>query len=134
MARAVGLPGCLGKKREGLLEHQHQEGSAIRAQYRSTKNIDVQANAIAGTTRRDLNPQVLAKIKELDKKAEYEPRNDYVKKDKVRRLERVEVELEHSMNGKNKLTHNGSNGRGYVPAGGKSSSSPPAISWRYSGV
>jgi hypothetical protein len=94
VASAMALPGGLGKKREDWLEHQHQEGSAIRKQYRTTKNIDVRANAIAGATQRDFNPQVLAKIKEVDKKAEYGPRNDYVKRDEVKRLERVANRIE----------------------------------------
>ena len=94
VASAMALPGGLGKKREDWLEHQHQEGSAIRKQYRTTKNIDVRANAIAGATQRDFNPQVLAKIKEVDKKAEYGPRNDYVKRDELKRLERAANRIE----------------------------------------
>jgi hypothetical protein len=90
VAKAMELPGGLGKKRKDWLEHQHQEGSAIRKQYRTTKNQDVRANAIAGATQRDFNPQVLAKIKEVDKKAEYGPRVDYVKKDEEKRLKREE--------------------------------------------
>ena len=49
-AKAMGLPGGLEKKQEDWLEHQHQEGSTIRKQYRTTKNQDVRAKAIAGAT------------------------------------------------------------------------------------
>ena len=57
-AKAMGLPGGLEKKQEDWLEHQHQEGSTIRKQYRTTKNQDFRAKAIAGEIQRDFNPQV----------------------------------------------------------------------------
>ena len=88
VANAMRLPGGLGKKKEDWLEKQHQEGSEIRVQYRTTQNQETRAKAIAGATHRYLDPQVIARIKEVNNKSEHGERLEYTKKEEERRLER----------------------------------------------
>ncbi len=90
VARAMAIPGGLGKKREDWLEHQHQEGHTIRTHYRTTQQQQVRANAIAGATHSKFNPELIAKKKEVKEAAERGPRKDYVSVEEVRRLKREE--------------------------------------------
>ena len=88
VAIAMELPGGLGKKREDWLEKQHQEGSLLRKQYRTTQQQDLRAEAMAGATHRDSRPEVVAKMREVDKNAERGPRPGYIKKEEQNRLGR----------------------------------------------
>ena len=84
----MGLPGGLGKEREDWLEKQHQEGSMLRKQYRTTQQQDLRAEAMARATHRDSRPEVVAKMREVNKNAERGPRPGYIKKEEQNRLER----------------------------------------------
>ena len=77
VAIAMELPGGLGKKREDWLEKQHQEGSMLRKQHRTTQQQELRANAMAGATHRDSRPEVVAKMREVNKNAERGPRPGY---------------------------------------------------------
>ena len=88
IGRVMCLPGGLGQKREDWLEQQHQEGSAIRKQYRTTQNQAVRANAIAGAAHREFNPNIIAKCKEVNMAAQTGPRKDYTTIEDRKRLAR----------------------------------------------
>ena len=85
---AVELPGGLGKKREDWVKKQHQEGSLLRKQHRTTQHQQLRAKAMAGATHRDSRPEVVAKRREVNKNAERGPRPGYIKKEEQNRLER----------------------------------------------
>ena len=80
VAIAMELPGGLGKKREDWLEKQHQEGSLLRKQYRTTQQQELRVKAMAGAIHRDSRPEVVAKMREVNKNAERGPRPGYTKK------------------------------------------------------
>ena len=79
-----------GQKREDWIEKGHQYGRKLRRQYRTTTNQEVGAKAIAGATRRDWDPRVVAKGNEVDRSAETGPRVEYTNKETHKRLKREE--------------------------------------------
>ena len=68
------LPGGLGKKREDWVEHHHQITSKERVQFRTTKDKDVRAKAMAGRHQQNTDPAVEAWQLAVDVKACKGPR------------------------------------------------------------
>lgn len=62
------IPGGLGDKREDWVEHQHQITRRLRIQFRTTKDIDMRADAMARLHQQQTDPEVIAYTRKLSKK------------------------------------------------------------------
>ena len=93
LAQMKSFEGGLGNKREDWGEKQHQETSKKREQYRSTKNMDVRADAMAGLNQQESHPDVVAHGATVDADACRGPRKDYTSKEEERKKKRDEVRI-----------------------------------------
>eukprot|EP00985_Skeletonema_marinoi_P013496 scaffold6708_cov153-Skeletonema_marinoi.AAC.7 len=75
------------------VEHQHQITRRLRIQFRTTKDMDMRADAMARLHQQQTDPKVIAYIKEVEEEAARGPRKDYTKADKARKEERKRVRL-----------------------------------------
>ena len=91
VALQMELPGGLGWKREDWVEHMHQITCRVRDQFRTTKNKEVRAVAMARAHQQYTEPAVDMWISEVDRDASTGPRAGYITKVAERKKRREET-------------------------------------------
>mmetsp|Transcript_18795 Transcript_18795/g.40722 ORF Transcript_18795/g.40722 Transcript_18795/m.40722 type:complete len:254 (-) Transcript_18795:64-825(-) len=91
VALQMELPGGLGWKREDWVEHMHQITCRVRDQFRTTKDKEVRAVAMARAHQQYTEPAVDMWISEVDRDASTGPRAGYITKVAERKKRREET-------------------------------------------